>query len=147
MSKLTFVNFTTIEYFTSVNLSIFFINFCFVLTDNRAMNTTEQIIKVIEERLEALDMSKAELLRRSGQSQSLFVMALKRGSSFRIESLVEMSKVLNISLPVLLGIDDSLPKDIQFMVDMLMVIPENDRKMIAMNIKNYYDVAMAERSK
>lgn len=103
MLKLTFVNFTTIEYFTSVNLSIFFINFCFVLTDNRAMNTTEQIIKVIEERLEALDMSKAELLRRSGQSQSLFVMALKRGSSFRIESLVEMSKVLNISLPVLLG--------------------------------------------
>lgn len=127
-------------------MSIIFINFCTKMTDNVSMNTTEQILDVIDERLKEMGMTKAELLRKTNQSASLFVMASKRGSAFRIDSLVAISKALNISLSVLLGIDEGLPKDIQYMVDMLLVIPEKDRKMIALNIKNYYDVTVSEKT-
>lgn len=109
------------------------------------MNTIEQFMKICDERIAEMGITRAELLRRAGQSQALFNMALKRNSHLRIENIIAISEVLGISVPILLGIEENIPSDIRIMVDMLMKIPERDRRMISLNIKNYYEMAMSEK--
>ena len=109
------------------------------------MNNIRQFMAVCDERLKEMGITRAELLRRAGQSPSLFVMALKRNSYLRIESIIAISEVIGISVPVLLGIKESIPQDIRIMVDMLLKIPERDRKMISLNIRNYYEEALSSK--
>ena len=106
------------------------------------MNNIKQLMAIVDERLKILGMTRAELLRRAGQSQSVFVMAISRNAPLRLETVDSISKVLGISVSVLLGLDKKLPTDIQIMVDMLLKIPERDRKMISLIIKNYYEVTL-----
>ena len=48
----------------------------------------------------------------------------------------------------LLGLkEEELPHDIKVMEDMLLKIPEKDRKMIFLNIKNYYEISFTEKKK
>lgn len=109
------------------------------------MNTIKQFMDICDERLTELGMTRAELLRKIGQSRSLFTMALKRNYYINVETIVQISEEIGISVPVLLGIEDNFPADVRKMIDMLLKIPERDRKMISMNIKNYYDLAMSEK--
>ena len=106
------------------------------------MNNIKQLMAIVDERLKILGMTRAELLRRAGQSQSVFVMAISRNAPLRLETVDSISKVLGISVSVLLGLDKKLPTDIQIMVDMLLKIPERDRKMLSLIIKNYYEVTL-----
>ena len=69
-------------------------------------------------------------------------MAISRNAPLRLETVDSISKVLGISVSVLLGLDKKLPTDIQIMVDMLLKIPERDRKMHSLIIKNYYEVTL-----
>lgn len=126
-------------------MSIKIVNFCDEISDNKRMNTIEQFMEICDERIAEMGITRAELLRRAGQSQALFNMALKRNSHLRIENIIAISEVLGISVPILLGIEETIPSDIRIMVDMLMKIPERDRKMISLNIKNYYEMAMSEK--
>ena len=73
-------------------------------------------------------------------------MALKRDMLLKVENIYAISKEINVSIPKLLGLEeDPLPEDIKIMEEKLRVIPEKDRKMILMNIQNYYDVAIAAK--
>ena len=63
----------------------------------------------------------------------------------RLGTLIAIIYYLGISFDEFLGIAppeerDPVPADIREMEKMLLKIPENDRKMIQMNIKNYYDI-------
>lgn len=109
------------------------------------MNTIKQFMDICDERLDEMGMTRAELLRKIGQSRSLFTMALKRNYYINVETIVQISDAIGVSVPVLLGLEDNLPNDVRRMVDMLLRIPERDRKMISLNIKNYYDMAMSEK--
>ena len=113
---------------------------------NVSMNTIKEFMNVIDERLKIMGISRWELLKRCGLSETLFTMALKRDMLLKIENIYVISKEINVSIPKLLGLEeDPLPDDIKIMEDMLRVIPEKDRKMISMNIQNYYNVAIAAK--
>ena len=126
-------------------MSTILVNFCYKISDNNSMNTFKQFMEICDERLKELGMTRAQLLREINQSPSLFTMALKREQYINIESIVQISKILSMPVSILLGIEESVPSDIRLMMDMLMKIPERDRKMIALNIKNYYDMALSEK--
>lgn len=102
------------------------------------MNTVEQFMQVCDQRLKELRITRADLLRRIGQSQSPFIMALKRKTYMGVEALVSISEELQMPLPVLLGLEErKIPSDIQVMEDMLLKIPERDRQVILLNIKPF----------
>lgn len=112
------------------------------------MNTIKEFMNIIDERLKIMGISRWELLKRCGLSETLFTMALKRNMFLKVENIFAISKELDISIPRLLGIEEThLPDDIKNMEDMLLEIPEKDRKMILMNIQNYYNVAVSEKKK
>lgn len=113
---------------------------------NVSMNTIKEFMNVIDERLKIMGISRWELLKRCGLSETLFTMALKRDMLLKVENIYAISKEINVSIPKLLGLEeDPLPEDIKIMEEKLRVIPEKDRKMILMNIQNYYDVAIAAK--
>lgn len=65
----------------------------------------------------------------------------------RLGALVRISMYLGISIDNLVGLEENsdntffyVPDDIKEMIDMLLEISERDRKMIKMNIQNYYKV-------
>lgn len=110
------------------------------------MNTIKDFMNIVDERLKIMGISRWELLKRCGLSETLFTMALKRDMLLRVENIFVISKEINIPVPQLLGIEeDPLPDDIKAMKNMLLKIPKKDRKMILMNIQNYYDVAMTDK--
>lgn len=112
------------------------------------MRTVEETIDFCKERIAALGMSQADVLSKAGCSATLFVMSLRRKSYMRVETLDSLAKILNVSVADILGVNDNnMPDDIQNMVSMLKEIPLKDRKMIAMNIENYYRVAMDKKKK
>lgn len=109
------------------------------------MNTVEQFMQICDQRLKELGITRADLLRRIGQSQSLFIMALKRKTYMGVEALVSISEELKIPISVLLGLEKrKIPSDIQLMEDMLLKIPERDRQVILLNIKNFYNINLKE---
>lgn len=110
------------------------------------MNTIKEFMNVVDERLKIMGISRWELLKRCGLSETLFTMALKRDMLLKVENIFAISKEINVSVPRLLGIEEQpIPDDIKIMEDMLIKIPKKDRKMILMNIQNYYDVATSEK--
>ena len=114
------------------------------------MNTIKQLIAICDERLKVMGITRNELLKRAGLSETVFTMALSRNTYLRVETLAVISELLEIPLVDLLGINDAkkaLPEDIEVMENMLLKIPEKARKMILMNIKNYYEVALSEKKK
>jgi lambda repressor-like predicted transcriptional regulator len=112
------------------------------------MNTIKQLIAICDERLKIMGISRTELLKRAGLSETVFTMALARNSYLKVESLVAISEILGIPLMDLLGLkEEELPHDIKVMEDMLLKIPEKDRKMIFLNIKNYYEISFTEKKK
>ncbi len=126
-------------------MSINKVNFHRQMYDNISMNTIKQVIEICDKRLKELGITRAELLRRANQSPTLFTMALKRNYYFGIESFVSISDALGIPLTDLLVLEEhTVPEDIKAMEDMLLKIPEEDRKMIALNIRNYYEKALKE---
>jgi transcriptional regulator with XRE-family HTH domain len=112
------------------------------------MRTVEETIEFCKERIAALGMSQADVLAKAGCSTTLFIMSLKRKSYMRVETMASLAKILNVSVADILGVDnEDIPDDIQNMVSMLKEIPPRDRKMIAMNIENYYRVSMDKKKK
>ena len=106
------------------------------------MNTVKEFIEVVDKRLREIGMSRWELSKRAGLSETVFTMALKRETYLRIENIEAISKVLEISIQQLLGLEErDIPDDIKTIEDLLLKIPERDRKMILLNVKNYYDEA------
>ena len=107
------------------------------------MRTPKELLEFCEMILSKNNMSKTEFCRKINASPALFNMAEKRNSYFSVETLCNMSTELNIPLDELLNTKfadkSSLPKDIQKMERMLLEIPEQDREMIELNIKNYYN--------
>ena len=106
------------------------------------MNTVKEFIEVVDKRLREIGMSRWELSKRAGLSETVFTMALKRETYLRIENIEAIIKVLEISIQQLLGLEErDIPDDIKTIEDLLLKIPERDRKMILLNVKNYYDEA------
>ena len=121
-------------------MSIKYLNFYYILDDNNSMNTVKEILSICDEKMKRIGITRAELLRRIGQSPTLFNMAEKRNSYFNIETFVAISKELEISLPELLGLENNnIPEDIKIIEEMLIKLPLKDRKMISLIVKTYYD--------
>lgn len=107
------------------------------------MRNVKEIIDYLKDRIKKTGMTQAEIFEKTGYSLTLFTMALKRNTYPRLETLVEFGKVLNVSITDILGIEeDPIPSDIKEMVTMLKSISPANRKMIAMNIENYFKVEM-----
>lgn len=112
------------------------------------MNTIKEFVAIVDERLKVMGISRNELLRRCGLSETVFTMALKRNMFLKIENIAAISKEISVSISVLLGLkEETLPRDIKTMEDMLLEISEKDRRMILLNIKNYYDEALLNKKK
>ena len=110
------------------------------------MNTLKQFIEIIDKRCSEIGISKWELAKRAGLSETVFNMALKRNSYLRLENIEAISRILEISMIQLLGLEEkSLPDDIKTIEDLLLKIPKKDRKMILLNVKNYYDEANSKQ--
>lgn len=105
------------------------------------MRTVEEVIKFCESRARQLGISKTELFKKAGCSPTLFIMAERRNTYMKIETLIELGKVLNVTVGEILGTNEEvLPDDIWHMVSMLKAISPENRRMISMNIENYFSV-------
>ena len=110
------------------------------------MNTVKEFIKICDERLKLLNMTRAELFKKANLSEPIFIMAMKRNSHLKIENIETISNILGISIQELLGLKDiDTPKDIKDMEDLLLKIPEKDRKFILLVITSYYRVLTGEK--
>lgn len=119
------------------------------------MRTPIEVIEYLDEKIKLSGMYKADVLKNAGYSITLFTMAKNRNSYLKVETMIELGKILNISLADILDINEdiqlkeikksadmynNLPEDIKKMVTMLLSISPENRKMIGMNIENYYTV-------
>ena len=112
------------------------------------MRTVKETIDYLNERIKQSGMLKKDVLEKAGLSVTIFTMALNRNAYLKIESMVSLGEVLNVSVGDILGINDNeLPEDIQKMVDMLKSISPESRKMLSMNIENYFKVEMQKKDK
>ena len=110
------------------------------------MNTVKEFIKICDERLKLLNMTRAELFKKANLSEPIFIMAMKRNSHLKIENIETISNILGISIQELLGLKDiDTPKDIKDMEDLLLKISEKDRKFILLVITSYYRVLTGEK--
>lgn len=63
----------------------------------------------------------------------------------KLDIVYEMAVYAGISMNEIVGVEDAyVPDDVRAMERMLVEIPEKERKMISMIIKNYFDVAKEE---
>ena len=105
------------------------------------MRSVDEVIKFCENRAMQLGISKTEMFQKAGCSPTLFVMARRRNTYMKIETLIELGKVLNVTVGEILGFnEENVPEDILNMVSMLKVISPENRRMIRMNIENYFKV-------
>jgi hypothetical protein len=129
-------------------LSITLVMFYTVYTDNFYMRTPEEVVNFCKQRIRQLKLGQVETLEKAGISTTIFAMSLKRNVYMKVETMNILAQLLNVSVGEMLGCNNSdLPSDIQEMVDMLLILPEEDRKLISMNIKNYCDVRRSETNK
>ena len=111
------------------------------------MRTVDEMIDFCVKKIGSLGMTQREALEKAGCAKSLFILARRRQNYFSIESLNSLAQVLDCSVSDILGIkNEELPEDIERMVSMLKQIPPEHRKMILMNIENYYKVSLEEKS-
>lgn len=112
------------------------------------MFSVKEFIDYCDERIKQLGTTKTEFLRNIGLSETLFIMSLKRGTFPKVENIDLIAKSLGVSMERILGLDNhTVPDDIMDMENMLMKIPESQRKILAMNIKNIYDLFSEENRK
>lgn len=102
------------------------------------MNTIKEFMNIIDGRLKIMGISRWELLKRCGLSETLFSMALKRNMLPKAESICVISKEVGISVLTLLGIEEqSDSDDIKLIENTLVTIPKKNRKIFLTNIQNY----------
>ncbi len=107
------------------------------------MRSVKESIEYLNERIRQTGMTKAEVLKKAGLSVTIFTMAQSRNSYLRLESMISLGKILNVSVGDILGLNESdMPDDIQRMVAMLKDISPENRRMIEMNIENYFKVEL-----
>ena len=110
--------------------------------------TSDELVKYIETILARKGDSAYHMCQTIGVSIGKYVMQKRNKYDPRIGMLIDIVQYLGISFDELIGLKESeqeiLPHDIAEMVFMLKHIPEKDRKLISMNIKNSYDIAMSE---
>lgn len=112
------------------------------------MRSAKELVAFCKERTKQLGMSQAEMLRKANCSNTVFVMLLQRNTYPRIETIVDLANALEVSISDILGLkDESIPDDIQQMVNMLKDISPENRKMISMNIENYLKVERESKKK
>ena len=112
------------------------------------MRTVKETIDFLKETIKKSGMMQKDVLEKAGLSVTVFAMSIARNTYLKIESLISIGEVLNITVEDILGIEKSeLPEDIQKMVDMLKSVSPESRKMIAMNIENYYKVELQNKDK
>lgn len=111
------------------------------MTIKNNMRSAKELVEFCKERTSNLGMTQAQMLEKAGCDKMTFVMMLRRNSYPKIETLVALSNALEVSISDILGLNnDNLPDDIQKMVSMLKDISPENRKMILMNIENYFTV-------
>ena len=112
------------------------------------MFSVKEFIDYCDERIKLLGTTKTEFLRNIGLSETLFIMSLKRGTFPKLENIDLIAKSLGVSVERVLGLDNhAIPEDIKDMENMLIKIPESQRKILEMNIKNIYDIFSEEQRK
>jgi hypothetical protein len=105
------------------------------------MRTGKEMIQFIEDRIKSSGRTKSDVLLSANCSLPIFIMARKRNSYLKLETLISLAKTLGISVSDILGEgNEELPEDIKQMISMLKSISPENRKMIAMNIENYLKV-------
>ena len=115
------------------------------------MRSVKETIDYLNDRIKRSGMTRVDVLKQAGLSVTIFTMALKRNSYLKLETFESLSKILDVPISDILGLSEKeltedeekmlhLPDDIKSMVDMLLKISPQSRKMIMMNIENYYSV-------
>lgn len=110
------------------------------------MRSVEETIDFLNSSIKKSGMMKKDVLEKAGLSSTVFTMALNRHNYLRLEAISKLADVLNISIADILGVNE-LPQDIQEMVNMLQQLSPESRKMISMNINNYYQVEVQNKDK
>ncbi len=111
--------------------------------------TSKEIADYCEKLLQSRNDNVSNMCKHIGIPQAKFSMWKQRDFDPRLGTLIDIILYLDISFEDLLDLkpeSEKLPDDIFKMVSMLKHIKENDRKMILLNIKNYYDVAMTDKN-
>lgn len=107
---------------------------------------TKEIAEYCEQLLKEKNDNIGNMCSKIGVNAAKIAMWKKKDCDPRLGTVVAIVQYLGISFDEFLGIvppeqRDPVPVDIREMEKMLLKIPENDRKMIQMNIKNYYDIS------
>ena len=110
------------------------------------MRSVEETIEFLNSSIKKSGIMKKDVLDKVGLSSSAFTMALSRNNYLRLESIEKLGEVLHLSVADILGLNE-LPEDIQEMVNMLKQLSPESRKMISMNINNYYQVEVQNKDK
>ena len=106
------------------------------------MRTTGiEILEYIRESLNARGETIADMCRALNFEPAMFSWWKKKPElSPKVDCLCVIAEYLNVTLNDIVGMKNiETPKDIQKMERMLLEIPEQDREMIELNIKNYYN--------
>ncbi len=110
-----------------------------------------EFVDYLESQLAEISMSPFMMSKLIGISRATMIGWKKFNRLPTVEVLFKISELLKI--PVNELVDEAevkkvtYPADIRKMIDMLTEIPEENRKMISMNIKNYYDVEQEKKKK
>ena len=110
------------------------------------MRSVEETIDFLNCSIKKSGMMKKDVLDKAGLSNTVCTMALNRHSYLKLENIEKLAEVLNISVADILGVNE-LPDDIQNMVNMLQQLSPESRKMISMNINNYFQVEVLNKAK
>lgn len=100
-----------------------------------------EILDYLRELLQSENKTIADMCRALDMEPAMFSWWKKKPKlSPKVDSLCEIANYLGITLNDIVGMKEApLPKDIKEMERMLVAIPEEDREMILLNIKNYYE--------
>lgn len=112
--------------------------------------TGKEIIEYVESELKLRGATVGEMCRAINMNQARLSMWRQKDVSPTLQTLMAIIGYMNITLDQLIGLDkteNAIPEDIVGMERMLLHIPPEDREMIALNIKNYYERAMRKAEK
>ena len=110
------------------------------------MRSGTELISYIDELREQKGLTWAELTARTGVSASTFRMCEKRNQYPGVKTLYEISKIFNVSLDKILGIEvQKTPPNIQRIVDILLVISQDRLEEIENNIRFIYEKEMRKK--
>lgn len=115
------------------------------------MRNGSEFVDFLESQLAEINMSPFMMSKLIGISRATMIGWKKFNRLPTVEVIYKISALLKIPVNELVGESEvkkvTYPADIKKMIDMLMEIPEENRKMISMNIKNYYDVEQEKKKK